>query len=344
MKLLVFAHRAEASAFTQNLECIQILTKPELWQSKQDEFILMTGEGRIESMLALSHTLSLYPEIKTIFNFGIAGALNAKLKLNEIHPVKIAYAHNGAKPIFQSFPLSKTGVDCLTTDERILSPENKEKLAPFAQLLDRELWGLAMAARHHQKELTAIKIVSDTIEDENFCERIKAEAQDYSQKLFDYYLQNFSADQDASSKVLSNQYSQLYLTKSMLHKLETLLHSLMIKHHKSSIEQTLQDFCHKYSIAEKLDKQQSLEFLRKLEIEMNPLRHELELAFTDRYREVMQTGASVSHDPKWEAKYLDLAIRITSEEQLEKFKHALKTMTYQDFMSIMQGATLHADQ
>jgi hypothetical protein len=118
----------------------------------------------------------------------------------------------------------------------------------------------------------------------------------------------------------------------------------MIKHHKSSIEQTLQDFCHKYSISERLDKQQSLEFLRKLEIEINPLRHELELTFTDRYREVMQTGASVSHDPKWEAKYLDLSIRITSVEQLEKFKQAVMKMNYQDFLHIMQGATLHADQ
>jgi len=344
MKLLVFAHRAEASAFTQQLECQHILNKPELWKTQSGDYLLITGEGRMESMLALSHTLSLYPEIHSIINFGIAGALDKKLKVNDIHPVKIAYAHNGAKPIFQSFPLNNSGLDCLSTDERILTQESKQKLAPFAQLLDRELWGLAMAARHHQKELTAIKIVSDTIEEENFCERIKAEAQDYSQKLYDYFLQNYSTDQDAASKVLSNEYSQLYLTKSMQHKLETLLHALMIKRHQSSIEQTLQDFCHKYSITEPLDKQQSLEFLRKLEIEMNPLRHELELAFTNRYREVLQTGASVSHDPKWEAKYLDLSIRITSEEQLEKFKHSLKSMSYQDFLTIMQGATLHANQ
>jgi hypothetical protein len=342
MKLLVFAHRAEASAFTQNLECRQILNRPELWLSKQDEFILITGEGRIESMLALSHTLSLYPEMKTIFNFGIAGALNAKLKRNEIHPVKIAYAHNGAKPIFQSFPLNASGIDCLTTDERILSTQEKEKLAPLADLLDRELWGLAMAAKHHHKELKAFKIISDILDDEQFCERIKQEAQSYSHKLFEFYQDNFA--QELTSEIVNSSFPELYLTKSMQHKLEMLLHSLMIKHHLLNLELTYQTYKQKFSITHKLDKTQTLHFLHQLEIEMNPLRHQLEQTFKQRYLEVTKTGANVSHDPKWEAKYLDLSIRITSVEQLEKFKQAVMKMNYQDFLHIMQGATLHADQ
>jgi hypothetical protein len=119
----------------------------------------------------------------------------------------------------------------------------------------------------------------------------------------------------------------------MQHKLQSILHALSIKYPDQ-----------KFIFQDKLDKQETLKLIHELEIKLNPLRYHLEQTFQHSYQALSDTGTKVGHDPKWEAKYLDLSIRITSEEQFDKFKHALTQSSYQDFLKIMQGATLHADQ
>src|SRR5690606_22308536 len=105
------------------------------------------------------------------------------LNIGEIYPVRMSYLIIGEKPQFKSFKSKNSGLDCLTSFERIISPEKAAPLKGLASLVDREAWGVAYAARSLGIDFESHKLISDVAGTIGACELIKDQATQWSEKL-----------------------------------------------------------------------------------------------------------------------------------------------------------------
>ena len=174
------AHFGEAQAFIHSWNMKRVSS--ELFLGDQS-VILLTGEGPFEATTQTALTLSRYP-IKEIVNLGIAGALDEKLKKGDFVKIRTIYLAQEGRPYFKSFPLSPEGKDCITCFERIITLKKAEPLRGLGHLVDREAWGVAMAAKSAQIPFQCYKIVSDLAGSLESCELTKESAEDLSQDLF----------------------------------------------------------------------------------------------------------------------------------------------------------------
>lgn len=184
MKLLCFAHKKEAWAFFQ--KDTYILSpdfKGELYRGA-DDFILITGEGVLSTLFAVTQALStlINADINEVLNFGVVGALDSRKKLGEIYSIRTVYAQ-GEFASFTSFD-EGAKTDVISSRERLADAQEAQKLLPFAPLVDRELWALAYACKQFKRPFAALKIVSDFADSGHSCQVIKEKAQEYSQALF----------------------------------------------------------------------------------------------------------------------------------------------------------------
>jgi hypothetical protein len=206
MDLLIFAHRAEASAFlSKDFKPFLELPFEGIYTNKKS-FILITGEGCGKAREKLSSLLALtYKKIDSITNLGIAGLIGEKgnIPLHSIVGVRSCYREYNGSMEFKSFSadnkfLHKPVIDCISTSKRILSSDEKNNLSPFADLVDRELWGIGSAARLYKIPFSSYKLISDIVSDENskeeFCQMIKGMSKLYSQKLYEFYFSHNSVD------------------------------------------------------------------------------------------------------------------------------------------------------
>lgn len=334
LKLLVFAHPAEAHAFLERGNFQSLHQKLKLYHS-EDTLLLLTGEGRLNALSATLQTLTLYNgRIDQVYNLGLAGALSSKFTKNQIFTIKNSYAHNGHESIFQSFQLGGE-IDCLTSDSRILDKKSKEELSIHAHLVDRELWGVAFAAKQLNVNLQSIKIVSDEVEQNEFCEIIRDEAHEFSQKLYNYYLTFESPSTEKSPEI--NLPSEFHLTFTLSTKLNKLLNDLSIKESKNEAdiltEMKLESYIERYS----KPKERSLALIQDLEKRLNPFREKLNTKFSNITNELVAAGARVSTDPRWENKYIDISLRVTSQQQLQNFNTACSRLNYKDYLNILEG-------
>ena len=195
MQLIILAHRGEAQEFLSNLE-LKADPKMAGLYSNETQSLLISGEGIYEVMSKLPYALAKY-NITSVINLGIAGALDPDLKVNQTYTIRTIYGFNETKPKFKSFTTADKNakIDCITTDTRVLSNNFAKSLAPFASLVDREVWGIAKCC--HQLNITfyCYKLVSDIAGDATQCFEIKAKAIKFSQILFEAYLSHEETDQ-----------------------------------------------------------------------------------------------------------------------------------------------------
>ncbi|MGB0452222.1 MAG: hypothetical protein ACPGJV_00800 [Bacteriovoracaceae bacterium] len=218
-KLLVFAHRAEAQIFIENLELKAVPTSPEgpkfqgVYEGTK-EILFILGEGPINALTKLSSFLGIHhKKIDTIINFGIAGVFQTteSIKLGSIIPIKtiLCYFENIQFHTFEvQTPHAKD--ELVTVHRRQLDLEQKSVLCPLANVVDREAWGLAKASQFFQKPLFVYKLISDQIgENQNFCEEAKILSQEYSFKMFAFYQSLNSQEQPVPETHDFAHYSQI---------------------------------------------------------------------------------------------------------------------------------------
>ena len=202
MILLTFAHRPEAKAFLNYFNTLKAHpSQKNLYTNEKLKIsILITGEGFLSSALTLTRALTLMPDILEVINMGVAGALTSVFEVGDIVQAKTAYLgkNAGTKSMeFKSFPLSclKSDIACydiVTTEQRLLSANEKKYYSHFGEIVDREAWGLAQAAQMQHTSFSSIKIISDTLENEEFCQLVKESADKFSSDLLNFFMENIN--------------------------------------------------------------------------------------------------------------------------------------------------------
>lgn len=344
-KLLTFAHRGEAQAFLEGhtFKALDFFFDG-LFESDQ-YYLLITGEGPHNASEKTISVLAKYKEaISEVFNIGIAGSLNPKLKKNDLRWIRTAFAHHAEKLEFKSYSSPYKGAhhDCMTAYGRVLSLEERKTLSHFADLVDRELWAVASAAQFFKIPFYALKIVSDEMVEssEDICKFVKNEASFFSQKLleeFNFHLKNDIQKQTPKivphnllSGLLAD--SDFYFTTSQQRKLTSLLDNL----EKKGVNPIHLNFS-AIKNREISPKDRSRLLLQYFNDELNPMAKMIRESLAKKLDSLDQAAIHCSYDPDFEQDWLQLSMRVQSSRDLEKIKNALKIFSYEDFKSIFNG-------
>jgi hypothetical protein len=204
MRLLTFAHWGEAQCFFDYFTQSSPLSGESLYQLDEKTAVFITGEGIYESLTSLSQVFQEFSRkghspIKEVINLGVAGALLKTLPLKTAYAIDQVYLWENKFPHPKSFPL-KTPADkkhrslqLLSSLERLqgINQQEHSPLAALADLVDRELWGQAYLCHKLHISLSAIKVVSDFVTDEQNCELVTQASARFSEILLQEYLNLF---------------------------------------------------------------------------------------------------------------------------------------------------------
>lgn len=220
--LLTFAHRPEAEAFLGHFELTKHSRFDWLYLSDQVA-IAITGEGIQEALGRTGIALGLLPKIEHVVNLGVAGALNKKINLKHIYSVRSVFAYD-ERPYFKSFTASGD-IDLVTSGARVLNSAPLVKLSAMGQIVDREAWGVASAAKEANVKFSSYKYISDVAGTIEACEPVKAMAQEASEALLNHYLEQ-NLEIPATDLYSIEGY---HFTFTQQQELKKLLHLLTIK-------------------------------------------------------------------------------------------------------------------
>ena len=197
--LLVFAHKGEALAFFTHFKAVPLrlpsLERVNLFESREC-LILLTGEGRQEAQDKLVSVLPVLKNISMIINLGVAGALSPDLPVGSMAFIKKIFAE-GEAPYQCPDKMAQDQwitADLFTADKRILDSSDARPLAKIAQLVDREAYGLAIAAQNFHLAFIALKVVSDLPwkkNDSDNQQKVQQRAPDWSSLLLQSFTQLF---------------------------------------------------------------------------------------------------------------------------------------------------------
>jgi len=220
--LLTFAHRPEADAFLRHFELVKHHGFD--WLYSNDKIVLaITGEGIQEALSRTAITLGLFPKTSRVINLGVAGALNDKIEVGKIYSIRSIFACDD-RPHFKSFQ-SDGEIDLVTSGSRVLTTAPLAKLKAMGQIVDREVWGVAFAAKEAGVKLSSYKYISDKAGTIEACEPVKAMAAIASENLLEHYLcLNFDQIQEDTYNL-----EGFHFTFTQQQELKKLLHLLSIK-------------------------------------------------------------------------------------------------------------------
>jgi nucleoside phosphorylase/uncharacterized protein YqgV (UPF0045/DUF77 family) len=334
MILLHFAHRGEAQQFLQHFHFNADSSGLEGLYQKDEMLLLISGEGIHNAQSKVAYVLGKYPVTK-VYNLGIAGSLRKNISLDQIISIKTSYAYTDNKPVFNSFTsCSQSPYDCITTDARVLDNQMAKELSPFAELVDRELWGVAMACSWSKIALESFKYISDYAGDDTQCLDIKNHAQEYSQKLLEAFI-----DADQEENIIEKLYhpKDFYMTFSQKHQVSNLLHALEIKLEKTPSE-ILELAKAEHILAQDIrPKEKTIQLVHKLEQMLNPMNTVVEQKLKNVFAPIYDIGAQVQLDRQLEKKEFLLKMKINSETNTKKLSQAMNDFNFQIFENIMNG-------
>jgi nucleoside phosphorylase len=340
MKLLIFAHKGEASAFFKHFSYEASKDRfYDIFKAK-DHHLLICKEGMIDSLVNTVDCLAHF-QYDEVINLGIAASLRSDLKKGEVYPIRTSYAHQGDRPLFHSFNSVNVNAlhDCLSVARRLTSPSEKEKLIPLAQMADQELWSIAKACKKNSLPFKAIKCISDELSDTEFCERVKTQASFYSEKLLSYFL---NEEEILSTTQLYTEqeidiYTGLHFTKSMQLQRDKLLHQLEIKLLKSKSVILKEINLSEVQLMEMLPKNRANEILRRLSCVANPFMAQLNNKIIKVNEPLLKMNTKLIFHPQYETKSIQLKIDIKNKLHFEKFKTALNNWDYDLIQKLLSG-------
>lgn len=334
MHLITLAHTGEAQSIIERFNLQRI--SPQFYEG--DDFdCLITGEGPFEAAIATSSALAR-KSYERVINLGIAGTLNVKMSPGTIHQVRTIYLVVNGSPQFKSFSLSSTGADLITSFERILSPEKADVLRGLGAMVDREAWGVAMAAKSALVSCESYKLISDIAGTREACELVKDRAQELSQHLCQF-LMNLLANQNVSSsspsmKVLDPSF---YFTFSSQKKFQNLLHKLSLRKERSEVD-VLSGFPVDDLKQKKMTpKGRALELLSLMEKELDPFKGALEEKLTLWKRPFQKHGIEITTDPTWEDSAVRVSLMASTQDELARKLEALANLNLKAFHSLREG-------
>lgn len=332
MHLITMAHLGEAQSVIQQFKLERIT--PELFKN-EEIVLLLTGEGPFEAATKTALTLSKFL-FEEVINIGIAGTLNDH-KIGEILPVRSLYLINDLKPAFKTFQGSSLGVDCLTSFERILDPEKAQTLKGVGHLVDREAWGVAMAAKTAGIPFKCYKVVSDIAGTLNACELIKENSREFSEKI-SYFLKNLLAIPEGNEAEEERiNLSGFYFTFTSTHQFKGLLKKLSIKEEQDeeSILNTLP--LKELRMLEVSPKERAKKLIEDMEKRLDPFKSRLKDEREKLQKSFNQHEFRIDIDPLWEKSKLTISFEAGNDLELQKKAEALKSLSLKSFTSIMNG-------
>lgn len=188
--LLVFAHRGEAQAFLKGRNFREVdFAFNGVFQSEK-ELLLLCGEGLDAAEERLSTLLGAFgKDISLVLNLGIAGSLSDSLTPGEIYPIRAAYREPEAVQALPAFRSADPNarIDCISARRRVLTPAYAQRLAPFAPIVDRELWAIASLCAQQGIPFRSCKLISDRAGVDTSALDFKRCARPFSEQLFDFY-------------------------------------------------------------------------------------------------------------------------------------------------------------
>ena len=328
MDLLVFAHRGEAQAFLSQIQFQSVEANGlQLFESEKLD-LLVTGEGYLEALKACLLTLARKKYDK-VTNLGIAGALNPKLKVSEIVSIRTIYRYFNESPIFKSHTTidQDAKYDCTSFNKRVLEPQDAKRLSVHADLVDRELWGIAEACKSFDTPLAAYKLISD-IAGETQCQLVAEKAVEYTHQLFDNYHErsklNLQADFDLSEKTTTFIRS-LSPTFSQRVQLESLLKKCQLK----GLE--IDDIYHLDIYEDWPRKRRNQDIIKRLTALVDPIQSKLDSLCQD------LSSLHCKAIPHSETPQLEIKARVENREQLDTLVNELKTLPIEKITDFYNG-------
>ncbi len=328
MKLLCFAHRGEAQAFTTGLEAID-----SNYYTGKDYSVLITGEGIVSTLTRLPYYIAKY-DISTLINLGVAGSLSKHTKVDNIYGIRTIYAEENSDTYFHSFTTKNCGasIDLITSSERIFTEKRSKFLSHFAHTVDREAWAIGKVAKEFKLPIYVYKIISDKAGPQTQCLDIKEKAKEYSQKLFYFYQQlNRIETNDLDEEELVSldlpfgpSFTQQKRISNLLNKIDCEVCYLK------------NEFLESYSLSGNKKKDTNL-FIQFLENKINPINNKIHKKLDENFDEFKNIGAEIKFDPKLDQNFFTLKMQINSQTNIENLAQTLKNYDYQKFQRILNG-------
>lgn len=324
MILYHFAHKKEASAFLTFSKPLKLKTSfGELYQNDLG-FILISGEGIVKTLKAMTIVLSMGLEITRIINIGVAGAINTTLKIGAIFSVRTVYAQIADHQEYLSFS-SDGELDCMTTTNRIINKDQLEKINYLAPIVDRELWAVANVAKTFNLPFESFKLISDYAGTIDNCDDIIAKAEIYSTKLVNHTINLNAKNPKPIFKV--NLPQGFHFTQSLKNQYQRLVSKVNID--EIDIETIISEYPN--------PKDRSLVLITKMRSLANPIEQQATHKLDILVKPLRDIGAEVYFDPKLEKENFKISMDINSDKNISNLLKALNEISYKDFNEILNG-------
>ena len=330
MHLITLAHLGEAQGVIELFNLKRVNSN--LFES-EDLTCLITGEGPFEAATMTAATLARKSFTKVI-NLGIAGSLSAEFSVGAIYPVRSVYLVIDGRPQFKSFQSFDAGIDCLTSFERILTPEKALPLSGLGQLVDREAWGVAMAAKMLGIEFESHKLISDQAGSLGACEAVKESAPAWSHALASY-LQKILVK--ASTQDMPLEIKGLYFTFTTRHQFEGMLKKIALRE-DLSLEEVLKALPIDEIREMKLrPKESAMRLLELMEERIDPLKKNLADSLRAWKNPLEKEGIHLQTDPTWESSDVKITLEVTHQKDLEEKLAHLSKLSLTPFYNLRNG-------
>lgn len=330
MYLITMAHHGEAQGV---IETFHLQKLNHGLYKNEDMVLVITGEGPFEAATKTALTLSNY-DFTSVINLGIAGTLKDHLKVGEFVKVRTLYLIQDQRPAFKTFQASSEGIDCLTSFERILSVEKTTVLKGLGDIVDREAWGVAMAAKTAGVPFKCFKIISDVAGTIEACEVVREKAEEFSFKL----AQELKGLLNLPEK--NGEYFELsgfHFTHTTRHKFSELLQKLAIKNEIPK-DQVLKNLnLNKLRALEMTPKERTKKLLEELDHAIDPTRKIIQKKIDHLVSTFAQKGFKLQLDPLLESTKVNISFEVENNQELIKKADILKEMDLTPYLKMMNG-------
>ena len=344
MILLSFAHRGEASIFKKQIQGLKSFNGlGNIYVSEQEELILsITGEGVLNALSQTSFILGKFPKIEKVINLGTAGDLSGNLEKGEIVEVRTSYASTKGEMEFKSFSSenkflkSSKYLDLISSSERALCIEEKKHLSRFGEIVDREFWGIAMAAQKVGTPFHSIKVISDTLIEQNFCEDVQAEALLYSSKLFDFYQKNITQDEEPEHTSIVDYLESLPQFRFSTAQRNLLKSKLNLKPVELHVVQKIvkENTNHKSNNI-KVD---TLNFLNSLTNYIDPVQAHLSAKKNKIFGQIKKQGLKINTDSSFESDLISFNFSASTSSESKEFLKVIEKFPWSDWKEFIEGS------
>jgi len=342
LQLFTFAHKGEAIAFLKSGQYQQIDGPQDLY-SHQDHFLLITGEGIEKTLFSLSSVLAKFSQITEVINFGVCASLVLNHKKGSIHSIRTVYAQVRDQIQYKSFESSDptSSYDILSTNQRILTPKEADRLESFAPLVDRELWAVGYTCHQLKIPWRSYKLISDfpIAEQVEICRVVKDHAEEWSQQLYQHFHKIPSREKEKKEKKLSIELIQLedhfYFTITQKRILEQYIKVLSKDNHLSEVLSSI-------NLSDIIDseitpKNRTKKLLEILKYKVNPYMENLKIKLAQYNQPLTKIGTKIVFDQNFENNNIQISHKITDSNSLDLFIKSLRIWNYNSIQSLLNG-------